>query len=192
MYPKLFAVIALAIAGSFTCGTVAEASDVDWKLYGSTTLNGETSACFFDLKGAGPIKASDGRLLRVWTKCLYKKDLDGINLKKDYDGKILGNAAKKMIDMYIPPIALVEDMNFDKATEIAVMEEAADIADIRPTARIFYELDCTKRMLRELSVDVEVRGKSVTSNSAAEWTHVAPETNGARLQKILCEKSVIR
>jgi hypothetical protein len=61
------------------------------------------------------------------------------------------------------------------------------------TAPVFYELDCSKLMLRELSVEVaDVNGRSGSRHSASEWHYVPPETNGARLQKILCEKSVPR
>src|ERR1700739_2510234 len=184
---KSAVVLALTMSVTAICSTVAEASDTDWKLYGSSTLNGQRNLCFFDLKGA--VKASDEHV-RVWTKCLPKEDLDRLDIEKDYGGEVVRNAARKMVDRYVPPIALVEDMNFDQATEVATLEEAADIANIQPSARIFYELDCTTLVLRELSVDiVDVGGRSGSSNKASEWKYIAPETNGTRLMKILCEKS---
>jgi hypothetical protein len=182
---KISAAAALLIAGSAAFSTNAKASDTDWKLYGSSTVNGDTDLCFFDLKGA--VKGTDNHI-KVWAKCLHKKDAEGLDIKKDYGGKILDNVARKMIDRYIPPIALVEDTNFDQATDVATLEEIADVASIQPSARIFYELDCSKVMLRELSIEV----RSGSRNSASEWKYIAPETNGARLQKILCEKSVPR
>jgi hypothetical protein len=96
-----------------------------------------------------------------------------------------------MVNKYIPPIALVEaDVDFDQATNFSAFEEIADIASIEPSARIFYEIDCA---LRELSVQiVNVGGKSGSTHSVSEWHYLAPETNGARLQKILREKSVAR
>ena len=119
--------------------------------------------------------------------------MGGIDLEKDFGRKIVSNAAHKMLNRYIPPIALVmEDVDFDKATQYAVFEEIANVAGILPSAQIFYELDCSNKMLRELSIEVEVGGKSGSKHSASEWQYVPPETNGARLQKILCEKSVIR
>jgi hypothetical protein len=40
--------------------------------------------------------------------------------------------------------------------------------------------------------DVEIGGKSGSSHTASEWKYVAPETNGARVMKLLCEKSGVR
>jgi hypothetical protein len=182
--------VALATAGFAAYSTVAIASDVDWKLYGSSTVSGDVNLCFFDLRGA--VEAPD-RHIKVWTKCLQKRDMEHIDIKKDFDGKILKNAARKIIDRYIPPISLVEDTNFDQAMEVATFEEIADVGDIQPVARIFYELDCPKKMLRELSIEVvDSGGRSGSKHSASEWKYVAPETNGERLRKILCEKSVTR
>ena len=95
--------------------------------------------------------------------------------------------------MNIPPIALVEDIDSDQAVNFTKLEEIADIADLQPAARIFYELDCSQKMLRELSIEiVDGSGRVGSKHDASEWKYVAPETNGARLQKILCEKSVLR
>jgi hypothetical protein len=189
MNVKFMAVIALVMVGSAASST-AKASDTDWKLYGVSTIDGNTDLCFFDIKGA--IKGTD-KHIKVWTKCLHKKDMDGIDLEKEFGGKILKNAADKMLNRYVPPIALVmEGVDFDKATEFAVFEEIADAGGIQPSIRVFYELDCSNEMLRELSIEVEVHGRSGSKHSASEWHYVPPETNGARLQKILCEKSLIQ
>jgi len=83
--------------------------------------------------------------------------------------------------------------DFDQATNFSAFEEIADIASIEPSARICYEIDCAKIMLRELSVQiVNVGWKSASTHGVSEWHYLAPETNGARLQKILREKSVAR
>ena len=190
MSPKFLAIIALIMVGYAACSTVAKASDSDWKFYGTSTVNGDTDLCFFDLKGAA--QGSD-KHVKVWIKCLHKKDTEAVDIKKDYGGKIIDNVSRKVIDRYIPPIALVEDTNFDQAIDVATLEEIADIANLQASARIFYEIDCPKLMLRELSVEVvDVSGRRGSKHSASEWQYVSPETNGARLQKILCEKSVPR
>jgi hypothetical protein len=184
------ATLTLVIAGSVGLSAHANASDTDWKLYGASTMNHGPDLCFFDLKGA--VQGSD-KHIRVWTKCLHQKDTDGIDIEKDYGGKILDNAARKMVDMYIPPIALVENIDSDQAVNFTKLEEIADTADIQPAARIFYELDCSQKLLRELSIEiVDASGRIGSKHSASEWKYVAPETNGARLQKLLCEKSVLR
>lgn len=184
------ATFTLVMAGSVGLSAHANASDTDWKLYGASTMDHGPDLCFFDLKGV--VQASD-KHIRVWTKCLHQKDTDGIDIKMDYGGKILENAARKMVDMYIPPIALVENIDSDEAVNFTKLEEIADTADIQPAARIFYEIDCSQKMLRELSIEIiDPSGKIGSKYNASEWKYVAPETNGARLQKILCEKSVLR
>jgi hypothetical protein len=62
-------------------------------------------------------------------------------------------------------------------------EEIANISSIEATAVIFYELGCSEQMLRELTVKFGDRGGS---NKPLEWKYIAPETNGARLFKMLC------
>jgi hypothetical protein len=181
---------AVTMAAFAASSTAASASDVDWKFYGDSTVGGDEHMCFFDLRGAAQ---APNRHIKVWTKCLSKKAIEGINIEKDFGGKILNNVTEKIIGRYIPPISLVEGIGYDQATEVATFEEIAGVSDIQPAARIFYELDCPKTILRELSIEVvDVDGRSGSRHSASDWKYVAPETNGARLEKILCEKSVAR
>jgi hypothetical protein len=84
--------IALVMAGVATCGTLAEASDTDWKLFGVSTVNGNEDLCFFDIKGA--VQAPD-KHIKVWTKCLHKTAMDGIDIEKDFGGKIVSNAVRR-------------------------------------------------------------------------------------------------
>jgi hypothetical protein len=196
MTVKFLAVIALMMTASANC-TVAIASDVDWKYFGSIAVSGDKTSCFFDLRGS--VETPD-RHIKVWVKCLRMKAMESIDIEKDFGGKIRTDTIKKMVDGYIPPYSLPEDTDSDQATEVAksigvaINEKIADVSDIKPTIRIFYELDCSKTMLRELSIEFfDVDGRISSSKySATEWKYVAPETNVARLQKILCDKSVTR
>jgi hypothetical protein len=99
----------------------------------------------------------------------------------------LENAAKKVARYYIPPIALVEEnIDFDRSIAITAYEETANIGHIQPTARIFYELNCFDRMLRELSISIERNNKSGSRDKPTDWKYVPPEGNGATLLKLLC------
>ena len=49
-------------------------------------------------------------------------------------------------------------MDADKATGVTLYEETANIANIEPRARIFYEFNCKEQMLRELSIYVNRTG----------------------------------
>lgn len=70
-----------------------------------------------------------------------------------------------------------------------------DLLGYRLDRTILYELDCSQQMLCELSIEIDTDGKSGSKHTANEWKYVPPETNGARLLKILCKKktnSIIR
>jgi len=156
---------------------------VDWKMYGSAD---GPSHCFFDAKG---VVKTDDRHMRVWTKCLLEKNLNGVDIEKDFDGRILENAVQKLAGLYVPPIALVQEtIDPKQRMAITAYEEIANIAPIEPQARIFYELDCSDKMIRELTVSLRVDGKSGSTDKPSDWKHVAPETNGNRLLKILCSQ----
>jgi len=164
---------------------LSQTSSVDWKYYGRSTADAVTSECFFDLIRA--VQGADDHI-KVWTKCLHKKDVEAVDIEKEFGGKIVENATHKVTSGYIPPIVAVEDASFDQAIDVTTIEEIADVASIQPSARIFYELDCGSVMLRELSIEVVAGGRTLSQHSAGEWKHIAPETNGSRLKKMLCGK----
>jgi len=83
--------ILFAVVGS-SPAVLAQALSVDWKFYGGASLGGD-SECFYDAKGV--VQGPDGHI-RVWTKCLLQKDMDSIDIKKDFDGTILENTAQKV------------------------------------------------------------------------------------------------
>jgi hypothetical protein len=87
--------------------TSALAADVDWKMYGTASIEGGV-VCFYESKGVITRPA-----LRVWTKCLLQKDLDSMDPESELGKKIIENAAQKVVQGYIPPIAVVEDIDFD-------------------------------------------------------------------------------
>jgi hypothetical protein len=162
----------------------AQALDVDWKVYGSASVDGDV-VCFYDAKGV--VRRSDGHI-RVWTKCLLYKDIDSIDTKKDPGKTILKNSAQKVVRSYVPPIAMVDEtIDFDKSMDIAWYEESANLSNIEPVARIFYEINCSEGMMQQLSISVRNKnGKYGYLDKPDGWKYNSPETNGARLQKILC------
>jgi hypothetical protein len=163
---------------------LALALDVDWKFYGGATLDdGVFHQCFYDANGI--VKQPDTHM-RIWTKCLSVKDIDSIETNKEPFNKIVENAAQKIARGYVPPIIIINKIEFDKIADITAAEQIADISDIQPSSRILYELDCSQMMLRELSIYMQQEGKTGTSNKPRDWQYFAPETNGATLSKILC------
>jgi len=176
----LACVLFAIVVGAPAC--LAQALSVDWKFYGGASLDGH-SECFYDAKGV--VQGPDGHI-RVWTKCLLQKDVDSIDIKKDFDGKILENAGTKVALHYVPPIATVETIDVNQSIVITQYEETTNIGNFEPNANTFYELNCSERMLRELSVHFLVNGKSGSRDKPSDWKYVLPEGNGARLLKILC------
>ena len=160
----------------------AQTLDVDWKLYGGGPVGGE-SLCFYDAKGL--TRQPDG-YIRLWTKCLLKTALDGINIEKDFDGRIVKAAAEKAARYYVPPISKIQNVDANDAIAITAYEQIADMAGLQPQSRIFYELNCPDRMLRELSIDLHINGRIGSRNKPSDWEYVPPEGNGAALLKIIC------
>jgi hypothetical protein len=160
--------------------SLAQGLGVDWKLYGGANVGGE-SLCFYDAKGL--IQQPTGHL-RVWTKCVSKGEVDAI-FDKDGDKRIIEATAEKVMSGYVPPIAGIQNVDL---MVITAYEEVADMAALQPQSRIFYELNCPDRMLRELSIDLNVDGRIGSRNKPSDWKYVSPETNGAALLKILCQK----
>jgi hypothetical protein len=91
---------------------VAEALSVDWKYYGGASVRGDNKFCFYDAKGV--VQRPDGHI-RVWTKCLPQKEMDSVDIEKDFDGKILENTAQKVARYYMPPLAAIEAIDANQA-----------------------------------------------------------------------------
>lgn len=88
----------------------------------------------------------------------------------------------------MPPFVSITktDLNTDQIITITIYEVIATIGYVQPAARIFYELDCSGRMSRELSVHFELDGQTSGNDKPGDWRHVPPEGNAANLLKLLC------
>jgi hypothetical protein len=162
---------------------MAQENSVDWKLYGGFPTDDGPTKCFFDAKG---MTAEPDSHIRVWTKCLPQKEIDGIDIKKGLGGKVLENTAQKVANYYVPPIAALENVDRDMAMAVTQYEEIADIAAIQPFARIFYDIDCPQQKMRELSLYLRIKGKDSFQDKPSDWRYIPPEGNGSRLSRLLC------
>jgi hypothetical protein len=86
----------------------------------------------------------------------------------------------------MPPYATAETLDRAQAADITRLEEIADIADVEPRVRISYELDCTKHLVRPLTLYIKVNGKVRTADKPGDWKPISPRENSVRLSKILC------
>jgi hypothetical protein len=178
---RILACLLFALVGA-PAVALAQALSVDWKVYGAASVDGR-EACFYDAKGV--VHGTDGHI-RVWTKCLSIKDMENRNNEKDFGDKILGSTANKLEQHYVPPYATVETIDENKLMVIIAWEETANTGDISPHSQLFEELNCSEKMLRTLSIHLHVNGTSGSRDKPGDWQYVVPETNAARLIKILC------
>ncbi len=163
--------ILCAVAGSSTGFALR---GVDWKFYGGVPIDG-LNLCFYDANG---VVREPGDHVRVWTKCLPQEALDRIDSEKTSEA-----AAQKIAKYYVPPYAIVEDIDIDQLLGVVVYEAKANIAYVQSKTSIFYELNCSERMQRELSVNLAT---GYSSHTARGWQYVSPEGNVVTLLKILC------
>jgi hypothetical protein len=155
-------------------------------MYG--TVTDKAAMCFYDAKGV--IRTADRRL-RVWTKCLPEKELDSVMVPDSEIGRrILENTARKIVDKYVPPIAIFHDnIDANQAMAIIAHEEAANLSGIKPSARFFVELNCSEQMTRRLSTYFRrLDGRDTFDDKASNWEYAPPETNSAMLLKMLCPR----
>ena len=164
--------------------SLALAADVDWKMYAGATADAP-SFCFYDASGVAI--AHDG-YVRVWTKCLYKVDLESVYFKGDRGRQIVDNAAKKVNDGYVPPIIAIGQMSVKQAVDVIAYEVSANLGDSEERASFFLELNCSARMQRNLGSSVKANDRAVFAPKPGDWAHVSPEGKEANLQKILCPK----
>lgn len=177
--------LSVALAASVACAaltTIAKTADFDWKMYAGAAVV-KPEACFYDAKG---VVRTPERLVRVWTRCFSRKDLNKVDVDRDFSGKISKDAARKLKDGYMPPINLVEEIDFDHALLVAMYEEIANTSDIQPQTTISYEFNCPRKIVRELSTSLPANGQAGARNAPGNWRYVSTEGNEAALLKILC------
>jgi hypothetical protein len=91
-------------------------TDVDWKYYGRAVLNermGKTElTCFYD---ENSIDHPTSGHVRVWTKCLDQNNMHSFDYHSDLGKKIIKAAAQKIVDLYAPPYAHIDDVSFETA-----------------------------------------------------------------------------
>ena len=173
-----------AVAACATVGGVAalaQPSGLDWKFYGYIPSEGG-SLCFYEAKG---IRVEADDQVKVWTKCLRQREMDDADSVKEG----IDYAARNIAIYYVPPIAMIQQMDSHGIVSVIIYESIADLGNIEPVARIYYELDCHGRRERELSFYATEKGKPMNSEAPLEWKFVPPEGNGAHLLALVCQQS---
>jgi hypothetical protein len=177
----------LAITFVILAVTALGASAADWKFIGGTLLkkkSGETLA-YYDSES---VQYLSNRNVRAWVKAVDASEVDRLLAKEK---AIIKTTAEKVASGYYPPYVLSNpkpELSFDTYMEIVAWEEAANHAEIKPRAKVLYEIDCKERTIQTLSaVTYESDGTTASTSGVGQWSHISPESNGETLQKILCK-----
>ena len=161
----------------------------DWKYYGDVVLLSVereiSTICFYNANG---IQHPQVGGVRVWTKCLNKQDVETFDLQTDIGEKVAQSIARKIASGYVPPIATVTEVNHDMVLEFIADETVANLTYVQPVSRIFYEIKCSEKMYRELSIYLSTAvGKGSYSGKPTDWKHTPAEGNGGNLNNLLCK-----
>lgn len=162
----------------------ARTAGPDWKFYGGVSSTNGQSWCFYDANDV--VREPAGRV-RLAAKCLSQTDTDGVTIETGFGGAIAREVARRTRGHYVPPYAMAQSAEAGQTAGIARLEATADIAGIAPRVKISYELDCGKKLARELSLYVQVNGSVRSVDQPGEWKDISPEANSVRLFRILCQ-----
>ena len=169
----------------------AEAHGADWKFYGRGDLpKSEAVIAYYDAESIE--RLSDGHV-KAWTKSIGLSEVEKImNLEE-----VTKKAARKIKTGYVPPYLLSNpkpEPGSDVSQRIIVWEEAADYDVTKPKLKVFYELNCEGKKIRNLSIiSSKSDGGKETRSDIDTWISIRPESNSETLHKILCkQRNVIR
>jgi hypothetical protein len=161
----------------------AETQSQNWVYYGGAQNVSKQSISLFYSQNS--VDRTSIGFIRFWTKGLLDADTDKAAVKKK--DSLITNSARRFAANYLPQIATIEKLTHDQLLSVIVSEEIADNADLEPQSRIFYELDCSGKRMRELSISVRSSNGLWSSDDLEKpFKFIAPETNANRLLRLIC------
>jgi len=166
----------------------ARAAEVDWTFTGQVGDGEEAQECFFDAKS---VKKQDSGHLRVWTKCMLLRDMKDVDIKKEHNGRILDDAADRVLEKYKPKVSTIVEIDDDQVFQFNLFEVIADISSVEKSLGMLLEINCGEEMGRTLEIYVKKDGKSGFIDKPGVWHYIAPEGNEAIIYKLSCKSSQI-
>jgi hypothetical protein len=101
---------------------------------------------------------------------------------------LITSSALRVLAKDYPLVASIEDLNHDQLVDMILSEEIANKANLDSESRIFYEIDCAGKRVRALSIFMMSKnGQIKSSDNEGVFSYIAPETNGERLFKLICD-----
>jgi hypothetical protein len=159
----------------------SQQSAVDWKYY-SSSKNPKTGAALDLFYSSADIQRLTAEHVEVWVKVLYRSELRKAESSIDTNKPLLDRVAQKIASHYIPPVARLRSVDQDQAITITSFEEIANDAAIRAYMRVLYEIDCSSKQVRELSIVTT----TATSDRERAWKHIPPESPVKDLSTLVC------
>jgi hypothetical protein len=187
MLGKLSAGIVIIVAVILLTGFLTDELRANWKYAGGTLLEkeGGHALAFFDADNIQYLSNGD---VKVWVKAINASEIDRVVTKEK---EIVKKAAEKMEKPYYPPYFLSNpnpDTSADTYLEMIVWEEAANHADIKPMARLLYEINCKERMFQTISaITYKSDGSMTFTSDFDKWNHITQASTGDNLAKLLCK-----
>ena len=179
----------LAMFFIYASALQAQSESADWKFLSTSGENKDAMPDLLVFYLNNDVKRLPSGHIEVWTKGLSTKEVTVAFNKIRKHEAITDRIAKKLKEHYDPPYARIHKLTDDDRMGITAWEEFANEANMSPQMRILFELDCPGKMIRELSIWRMIHGKSQSSDTATEWSRIAPETNGSALSLLLCPSS---
>ncbi len=164
----------------------AEAQGADWKYYGRGDLpKGETVMKYYDAESLERLPDSN---VRAWTKDISLSEVERVmNLEE-----VTKRAASKIKAGYVPPYILSNpkpEPGNDVNMRIIVWEEAGNYDVIKPKLKVFYELNCKTKKIRNISIiSYKNDDKTEAGSDIDKWIQISPGSNSETLHKILCKQ----
>jgi hypothetical protein len=179
--------IAILVAAGLLTGFRTDVLRADWKYAGGALTemgNGNTLA-FYDAEN---IEYSSNGDVKVWTIAVDASEIDSLAGR---DKRIMSKAAEKVAQSYYPPYFLSNpDFNTsaDAYLEMIVWEESANHADMKPRAKMLYEINCRERMIQTVSaITYKSDGTTSFASDFDRWFPITPDSTGEALRRILCK-----
>ncbi|MCE5265870.1 MAG: hypothetical protein LLG97_20360 [Deltaproteobacteria bacterium] len=159
----------------------------DWKYAGGALPDREIGNTleFYDAETVEYLSNGD---VKVWVKAIDKSDVDGLVAGEK---AIMTKAAEKTAKSYYPPYFLSNpdpDASADACIEMILWEEAANHDDVKPRAKMLYEINCRERMIQTVSAITYKRdGTTTFASDFDRWSPIPPGSTGDVLRRILCK-----
>jgi hypothetical protein len=157
----------------------------NWKLIGfAEKRKTRADMLFYD---SSSLEILENGILRLWIK-----DVKAPIIKKnENDSDIIGIAAEKAAEGYVPPCMKVSKSKFEDADahEIILFETIAKMRQNQPYTMMQTEIDMGNLKFRTLLIRVcKPNGTMETGAHGLDWNKIEPGSNFETLYKILKER----